>query len=204
MVSVIVTHWHKPVGGNNPALHCTAQLGPVHCAHCDLISLPGLGPQDTGDSFVVLTLRPQTKMRRYLWPKKRTKNVIVLTVMMTSVIMLVLGNSSEFQLLNSEYFPSEISSLEDIREDLKSISDDNPGFIKYIQNRLVPPALQNSSLRLHKSIHTGQIGQAEEVIKYFKGKSHGIFVEAGAFNGEYLSNTLYLEVNYNVRSNHDT
>lgn len=69
-------------------------------------------------------------------------------------------------------------------------------FLKYVQNRLVPPALQNSSLRLHKSIHTGQIGQAEEVIRYFKGKSHGIFVEAGAFNGEYLSNTLYLEANH--------
>ena len=119
--------------------------------------------------------------------------------MMTSVIMLVLGNSSELQLLKSDFFPSEISSLEDIREDLERISDDNPGFIKYVQNRLVPPAPQNSSLRLHKSIQTGQIGQAEEVIKYFKGKSHGIFVEAGAFNGEYLSNTLYLEVNYNVR-----
>ena len=119
--------------------------------------------------------------------------------MMTSVIMLVLGNSSELQFLKSDFFPSEISSLEDIREDLERISDDNPGFIKYVQNRLVPPAPQNSSLRLHKSIQTGQIGQAEEVIKYFKGKSHGIFVEAGAFNGEYLSNTLYLEVNYNVR-----
>ena len=138
-------------------------------------------------------------MRRYLWSKKRTKNVIVFTVMMITVIMLVLGNSSEFQLLNSE-----ITSLEDIKEDLKSISDDNPGFIKYIQNRLIPPALQNSSLRLHKSVQTGQIGQAEEVIKYFKGKSHGIFVEAGAFNGEYLSNTLYLEVINSVRSNQDT
>ena len=168
------------------------------CTHGDLISLPGLSPQDTGDSFVFI-LRHQTKMRRYLWSKKRTKNVIVLTVMMTSVIMLVLGNSSELQLLKSDFFPSEISSLEDIREDLERISDDNPGFIKYVQNRLVTPALQNSSLRLHKSIQTGQIGQAEEVIKYFKGKSHGIFVEAGAFNGEYLSNTLYLEVNYNVR-----
>ena len=173
----------------------------MQCAHThgDLISLPGLSPQEAGDSFVVIILRYQTKMRRYLWSKKRTKNVIVLTVMMTSVIMLVLGNSSELQLLKSNFFPSEISSLEDIREDLERISDDNPGFLKYVQNRLVPPALQNSSLRLHKSIHTGQIGQAEEVIRYFKGKSHGIFVEAGAFNGEYLSNTLYLEVNYNVR-----
>ena len=133
-------------------------------------------------------------MRRYLWSKKRMKNVIVLTVMMTSVILLVLGSSSELQFLQSDNFPSGISSLDDIREDLESISDENPGFIKYIQRRLIPPAAQNSSLRLHKRIHTGQIGQAEEVIKYFKGKSHGIFVEAGAFNGEYLSNTLYLEV----------
>ena len=122
-------------------------------------------------------------MRLYLWSKKRIKHVIVLTVMMTSVILLVLGNSSD-------YFPS---SLDDI-SDLGSISDDNPGFIKYIQSRLISPAPQNSPLRLHKSIHTGQIGQAEEVIKYFNGKRHGIFVEAGAFNGEYLSNTLYLEV----------
>ena len=38
-----------------------------------------------------------------------TKNVIVFTVMMITVIMLVLGNLSEFQLLNSE-----ITSLEDV------------------------------------------------------------------------------------------
>lgn len=126
------------------------------------------------------------------------KNVIVFTVM-TSVILIVLGSSSEVQFLQSDNFPFGISSLDDIREDLGSISDDNPSFIKYIQNRLIPPAPQNSSLRLHKSIHIGQIGQAEEVIKYFKGKSHGIFVEAGAFNGEYLSNTLYLEVIFKAR-----
>ena len=39
-----------------------------------------------------------------------------------------------------------------------------------------------------------QIGQAEEVIQYFNGKTNGVFVEAGAWDGEYLSNTLLLEV----------
>ena len=39
-----------------------------------------------------------------------------------------------------------------------------------------------------------QIGQAEEVIQYFNGKTNGVFVEAGAWDGEYLSNTLFLEV----------
>ena len=37
-------------------------------------------------------------------------------------------------------------------------------------------------------------GQAQEVVDYFQGKKNGVFVEAGAWNGEYLSNTLYLEV----------
>ena len=36
--------------------------------------------------------------------------------------------------------------------------------------------------------------QAEFIISYFNGKRNGIFVEAGAWNGEFLSNTLYLEV----------
>ena len=180
-----------------PALAlCTAL-----CTESGLISQPTWALRTPAQAVTALCpswLR-KTKMRRYLWSKKRTKHVVVLTVMMTSVILLVLSSSSELQFLQSDYFPSEISSLDDFGEDLENISDDNPGFIKYIQKRLTPPAPQNSSLRLHKTIHTGQIGQAEEVIKYFKGKSHGIFVEAGAFNGEYLSNTLYLEVMNNAR-----
>ena len=92
---------------------------------------------------------------------------------------------------------SLISSLEEIRDSLDIVSDDNPQFINYIQKKLVPPSPSTSSLNLHKSIHTGQIGQAEEVIQYFKMKKNGVFVEAGAWDGEYLSNTLYLEAKYN-------
>ena len=34
-------------------------------------------------------------------------------------------------------------------------------------------------------------------MKYFPGKRNGFFIEAGAWDGEYLSNTLYLEVTAN-------
>ena len=39
-----------------------------------------------------------------------------------------------------------------------------------------------------------QNSQAELVLKYFDGKRDGVFIEAGAWDGEYLSNTLFLEV----------
>ena len=39
-----------------------------------------------------------------------------------------------------------------------------------------------------------QIGQAGKILEYFGGKTGGVFIEAGAWDGEYLSNTLFLEV----------
>ena len=39
-----------------------------------------------------------------------------------------------------------------------------------------------------------QIGQVDIIVEYFKGKKNGVFIEAGAWNGEDLSNTLKLEV----------
>lgn len=93
---------------------------------------------------------------------------------------------------------STISSLEEIKDDLENVSDNHPTFIEYIQKKIVPPAPSTSSLNLdQQNIHTGQIGQAVEVINYFKQKKNGVFVEAGAWDGEYLSNTLYLEAKYN-------
>ena len=93
---------------------------------------------------------------------------------------------------------STISSLEEIKDDLENVSDNHPTFIEYIQKKIVPQAPSTSSLNLdQQNIHTGQIGQAVEVINYFKQKKNGVFVEAGAWDGEYLSNTLYLEAKYN-------
>ena len=40
----------------------------------------------------------------------------------------------------------------------------------------------------------GQANQVEILLDIFENKQNGFFIEAGAHDGEYLSNTLYLEV----------
>ena len=77
--------------------------------------------------------------------------------MMTSVILLVFSSSSELQFLQSDYFLSEISSLDDLGEDLENISDDNPGpkskdlackiYIKwYLETTLMRQTVRNMKL----------------------------------------------------------
>ncbi|CAG0922265.1 unnamed protein product [Notodromas monacha] len=61
----------------------------------------------------------------------------------------------------------------------------------------------SGSLKLSKPV-TGpenadrsQVGQPKILQQYFKNKTGGTFVEAGAFDGEEMSNTLYLETMFN-------
>jgi len=70
----------------------------------------------------------------------------------------------------------------------------NKQVIEEIKQKLGFPA-SHLSLNLSGPVHAGQLGQAKEIYDYFNGKKNGFFVEAGAFDGEYLSNTLLLEVN---------
>ena len=61
--------------------------------------------------------------------------MIILSISLTTVLLLLVDNSSEPQFLQSKVFPSEISSLNDIRDSLEGVLDDNPWFIKYIQKK---------------------------------------------------------------------
>lgn len=60
---------------------------------------------------------------------------------------------------------------------------------------LHPPSIL--PYHLTEPVKQGQVGQAKAVDKFFNEKTDGFFIEAGAFNGEYLSNTLFLETNRN-------
>ena len=65
------------------------------------------------------------------------------------------------------------------------------------ENELVLSALKDPSNLPYnlagQGPHWSQFGQDKVVDNLLKGKQHGFFIEAGAYNGEDLSNTLFLE-----------
>jgi len=90
--------------------------------------------------------------------------------------------------------------------ELIGMKQDDPKLIEYIKkNVLIKP---NYSQPLNLSKHTkcckklgGQHGQAFEVenilgLKTSQKDTKGFFIEAGAVDGEYLSNTLFFEMKY--------
>ncbi|XP_023336634.1 protein Star [Eurytemora carolleeae] len=77
------------------------------------------------------------------------------------------------------------------------LEQENPRLIERISDVILPAADPKSILKISKEIQLGQVGQIEHVVSYFKNKKGGFFLEAGAFDGEYLSNTLYLEAQFN-------
>jgi len=102
-------------------------------------------------------------------------------------------------LSRGEIFSSNIVGLVTIKDLYKgpvAVDQENPKLIQMIQERILPAANSQSKLNLsNDNIEMGQLGQVSYIVDYFKHKKGGFFIEAGAFDGEYLSNTLYLEKN---------
>ena len=140
----------------------------------------------------------------YLWAKRYYRGIILTTAVVYMTMLLLIKQESVNVLADKVEKSREALSFNDDRtslegldlnsDTLSDISDDDPKLLEYLRTRIIPPPPSTSKLELAEPVHSGQIGQAEEVLKYFDNKKNGIFVEAGAWNGEYLSNTLYLEV----------
>uniref|UniRef100_A0A2P2IEN7 Protein Star-like n=1 Tax=Hirondellea gigas TaxID=1518452 RepID=A0A2P2IEN7_9CRUS len=68
---------------------------------------------------------------------------------------------------------------------------DDPGLVQLIREQfLQAPSSLPYNLSPFKNISDGQ---SKIVDDFFKQKRYGVFVESGAFDGEFLSNTLFLE-----------
>ena len=88
---------------------------------------------------------------------------------------------------------------------------ENSALIDHIKSVLVKPSGTQPILKNPESLDSqrGQVGQVDAILQYYKNKVRsgrqrlmyklcfkrgGFFIEAGAWDGEQLSNTLYLEV----------
>lgn len=114
---------------------------------------------------------------------------ILLATVLTLISLLFLLNA---RALNRHSSPRQVLELED--HDLEGAPQDHPDLVTYIrQLHLVPPATGPYNLHSSNTTDFSQNGQSRRVESILKGKRWGFFVEAGAYNGEELSNTLYLE-----------
>lgn len=74
---------------------------------------------------------------------------------------------------------------------------DDTGLVKYIRTYWIHPP-SNKSYRLSDyaidNVYTSENQQTEKVIdRLLKGKRNGFFVECGAYDGQYVSNSLFFE-----------
>lgn len=76
-----------------------------------------------------------------------------------------------------------------IFSNLKSQPNDT-GLVDFVKNKfLIPPS--NKKLNFSNNIWSSPV--AKQVIKILKNQTGGFFIECGAYNGEWLSNTIELE-----------
>ena len=73
---------------------------------------------------------------------------------------------------------------------------EHPLLIEHIRSLMDKPSGTSPVLKDAEAIKNqrGQTGQVDLILKYFNNKKKGFFIEAGAWDGEDLSNTIYMEV----------
>ena len=78
------------------------------------------------------------------------------------------------------------------------LAQDHPCVINTIRRQfLEPPSPLNVPYQLTDASSTqsdhSQAGQVTDILNYLKNKTSGFFIECGANDGEFVSNTLYME-----------
>ncbi|XP_045610806.1 protein Star [Procambarus clarkii] len=75
-----------------------------------------------------------------------------------------------------------------------SAHQEDPALVSYLRHQLAPPSALPYNLTNPEKQDFSQFGQPLHLVKnLLHGMKGGFFVEAGAVDGEFLSNTLYLE-----------
>jgi hypothetical protein len=81
----------------------------------------------------------------------------------------------------------------------KDLNEYDPEVVRFVKSLIVEPKIHQQQLNLENETITdySQLGQSILMSQMMHNKTNGFFIEAGAHNGEYLSNSLYFERNLN-------
>ena len=138
-------------------------------------------------------------------------SLCLLTVGLSSLVLADLEGSCEKDSEKCDNFMQIIEGVT-IYPSLTGLVQDDPILIEAIKNKvLIPPSSKPLNLTYSVSMKNlnGQFSQpktVEELLrkrwskkKWKKKIGSGFFIEAGASEGEHISNTLYFELNHKVR-----
>nr|XP_045610786.1 protein Star-like [Procambarus clarkii] len=79
-------------------------------------------------------------------------------------------------------------------ETFTGVHQDDPALVSYLRHQLAPPSALPYNLTNPEKEDFSQFGQSLHLLQYLPHTlKTGVFVEVGALDGEYLSNSLYLE-----------
>jgi FkbM family methyltransferase len=105
----------------------------------------------------------------------------------------ILHVSNEQELIDKQILFQTIKFM------LKETEEDDPELIQFVRSSLIKPPGKNTMFNLNNKKKTdfSQIGQSKYIDSLLNSKRNGFFVEAGGYNGEDLSNSLYFELERN-------
>jgi FkbM family methyltransferase len=105
----------------------------------------------------------------------------------------ILHVSNEQELIDKQIL------FETIKFMLKETEEDDPELIRFVRSKLIKSPEWHIKINLNNKTRKdfSQIGQSKYIDSLLNSKRNGFFVEAGGYNGEELSNSLYFELERN-------
>ncbi|CAF0935361.1 unnamed protein product [Brachionus calyciflorus] len=87
--------------------------------------------------------------------------------------------------------------LQTIKFMIQEVNEEDPKLIEFVKTLIDPPSNQPRNLTDQNKKDFSQKGQSIYLDELFKGMKNGFIIEAGAFDGEMFSNSLFFEIERN-------
>lgn len=80
---------------------------------------------------------------------------------------------------------------------IEGVDQYNPKLVEFVYGLIHKPSKKLINLKNKNQKDFSEIGQSRYIDFFLKKQNNGFFIEAGAYDGEYLSNTLFFELERN-------